>query len=130
MGGSERNLDVGDRVRPRVAPRLDELEDRIRRVRQELALLGDLRPGTLSRQWNVCGNPACRCKADPPRKHGPYYQLSWSRGGKSRTQFVRKEQVRAVREQVRAYERQQRLVNQWTDLALEACRLKSTVRKA
>lgn len=107
-----------------VARRVEPLQQRIRQIQQELAQLGDLRPGTLSRQWNVCGNPACRCKADPPQKHGPYYQLSWSRGGKSRTQFVPTDQVATVRQQVRAYERQRALVDRWTDLAIEACRVK------
>ena len=45
----------------------------------DLAALGDLRPGSLSIQYNVCGSPGCRCKADPPVKHGPYYQVSYTR---------------------------------------------------
>ena len=42
--------------------------------------------GSLSRQYNVCSSPGCRCKASPPRKHGPYYQLSYTRNGKSTTE--------------------------------------------
>ncbi len=48
------------------------LEAEIAEIKRQLAAIGDLRPGTLSEQYNVCGNPKCRCKADPPRKHGPY----------------------------------------------------------
>jgi len=43
----------------------------IERVKVKLAALGDLRPGSLSTQYNVCGTPGCRCKATPPEKHGP-----------------------------------------------------------
>ena len=48
------------------------LEQRIQSIKREIAALGDLRPGALSMQYNICGNPSCRCKADPPLKHGPY----------------------------------------------------------
>ena len=54
---------------------IQELEQRIERVKMRLCALGDLRPGSLSEQYNVCGNPRCRCKDDPPQKHGPYQQL-------------------------------------------------------
>lgn len=86
---------------------------RIQTIKAELARLGRLRPGNLSRQYNVCGNPTCRCKADPPRKHGPYYQLSYTWQGRSRTEFVRREDLAAVRQQVRNYQRLRALVEKW-----------------
>jgi hypothetical protein len=67
--------------------RESSLEAQIAKLKQEIARLGDLRPGKLSQQYNVCGKADCRCKADPPQKHGPYYQLSFTRNGKSSTQF-------------------------------------------
>lgn len=54
--------------------RIRSLENQIERLKQEIAGLGDLRPGSLSEQYNVCGKAGCRCKASPPQKHGPYYQ--------------------------------------------------------
>jgi hypothetical protein len=86
---------------------------RIHTIKAALARLGRLRPGTLSRQYNVCGNPTCRCKADPPRKHGPYYQLSYTWQGRSRTEFVRREDLAAIRQQVRNYQRLRTLVEKW-----------------
>lgn len=77
--------------------RIQSLERQIEKIKRELAQLGDLRPGSLSKQYNVCGNPNCKCKATPPKKHGPYYQLSSTRKGKSRTKFVRKEDSLSVR---------------------------------
>ena len=53
------------------------LQRQIEKVKRDLAALGDLRPGSLSTQYNVCGSPGCRCKATPPIKHGPYYQVSY-----------------------------------------------------
>jgi hypothetical protein len=51
--------------------------------------LDPLHPGSLSRQYNVCEKIACRCK-DPakPRRHGPYYQVSYVHLGHSTSRFV------------------------------------------
>src|ERR1039458_6726707 len=62
-----------------------QIERQIEKVKRDLTALGDLRPGSLSTQFNVCGSPGCRCKATPPEKHGPYYQVSFTRKGKSRS---------------------------------------------
>jgi len=85
----------------------------------QLAALGDLRPGSLSTQYNVCGTPGCRCKATPPEKHGPYYQVSFTRKGKSSSKFVRKEDLAAVRRELKNYEVMKTLVDRWIDLATE-----------
>ena len=86
--------------------------------------LGDMRPGALSEQYNVCGKPECRCK-DPrnPKKHGPYYQLSYTHKGKSTTEFVKKETVAAVRTQLRNYARFRKLVEEWVDLSVRIAKL-------
>ena len=91
----------------------------IERVKGQLAALGDLRPGSLSTQYNVCGTPGCRCKATPPEKHGPYYQVSFTRKGKSSSKFVRKENLNTVRRELKNYEVMKTLVDRWIDLATE-----------
>jgi hypothetical protein len=62
-----------------MATHLQRWQQQIDQIKQELLALGDMRPGALSEQYNVCGKPNCRCK-DPrkPQKHGPYYQLSYT----------------------------------------------------
>lgn len=104
--------------------RQPSLEARIEKLKQEIVRLGDLRPGKLSQQYNVCGKADCRCKADPPQKHGPYYQVSFTRKGKSSTQFVRKEDLAVVRQQLRNYQRLQELIDRWITLGMELSRLK------
>ena len=89
------------------------LDRRIATLKAQLMALGDLRPGSLSEQYNVCGTAGCQCKADPPRKHGPYYQVSFTWQGRSTSQFVRREHVATVRRHLRNYERLRTLVEQW-----------------
>ncbi len=100
------------------------LEGQIEKLKGELVSIGDLRPGSLSQQYNVCGNPNCRCKEDPSKRHGPYHQLSFTRNGRSRTKFVKKSQLSEVRRQVKNYARLRALVERWIELSSELCRLR------
>ena len=95
------------------------LERQIEKTKLELSAIGDMRPGSLSTQYNVCGKAGCRCKATPPVKHGPYYQVSYTRKGKSSSKFVKKEDLPAVRKQLKNYERMKLLMERWIDLATE-----------
>ncbi len=109
--------------------RAEFLEGRIQSIKVEIAALGDLRPGAMSLQYNICGNPSCRCKADPPVKHGPYPQVSFTWHGKSSSQFVRQEDVEEVRQQLENYHRLRDLVDEWIGLALELSRLRLRERR-
>ena len=101
------------------------IEKKIKKIKEELLDLGELRPGSLSKQFNVCGKPSCRCK-DPknPKKHGPYYQISYTRKGKSSSVFVRPESVKDIENQLANYKRLMQLVNLWIDLAIEHSKIK------
>jgi hypothetical protein len=106
------------------------LEARIAKIKAAIAQVGALRPGTLSAQYNVCGKPGCRCKAAPPHKHGPYYQVSFTWQGKSHSEFVRRDEVAAVHRQVRNYQRLRMLVDAWITAALELSRLRRDEQRA
>jgi hypothetical protein len=106
-----------------------ELSRRIQRVKAQLSKLGDLRPGTLSEQYNVCRTPGCRCKAEPPQRHGPYHQLSYTRHGRSRTETVRSEDLAAVRAQIANYQKLRELIDQWIDAAIELDRLRRSQKR-
>lgn len=95
------------------------IERKIENLKQQLAWLGPMHPGSLSEQYNVCGKPDCRCK-DPknPQKHGPYYHLSFTWRGKSRTLFVRAERLAEMREKLANYKRFRELTDEWVDLVV------------
>ena len=48
-----------------------------RRLAERLGQTGLVLPGTVTERYSRCGRPDCRCHADPPRLHGPYW--SWTR---------------------------------------------------
>ena len=102
----------------------ESLEKRIQIIKRQIAELGDLRPGALSKQYNICGTPNCRCKADPPVKHGPYYQISFTRHGKSSSQFVREDDLVEVQQQLDNYRLLRDLVDEWVTLSAQLSSLR------
>ena len=101
-----------------------KLQQRINHLKSQLRALGPMRPGSLSRQYNVCGKPGCRCKdSKNPRRHGPYYQLNYVYGGKKTSEFVRPQNLKTVRNQLANYKRFRRLTDQWIGSALQLARL-------
>ena len=101
------------------------IEKKIQALKAQLLESGAMRPGSLSPQYNVCGKPGCRCK-DPqhPRRHGPYYQLNYVYQGKKKSQFIRREHLKAVRAEVATYKTFRRLTGEWIGLALQAAQLR------
>ena len=101
------------------------IEQQIERIRSELTALGPMRPGTLSRQYAACQKPGCAC-IDPvkPKKHGPFYQLSYSHQGKSTTRFVRPGYVVQIKKELVAYKRFRDLTQKWVTLALTLSQLR------
>jgi hypothetical protein len=100
--------------------KITPLERQIEHLKRQLAELGPMHPGSLSEHYNVCGKPGCRCKnPQHPQKHGPYYQLSFTWRGKSRTRFVRAERLAGMRQKIANYKRFRELTDEWVDLGVE-----------
>lgn len=103
----------------------EKLHGQIQKIKKQLLELGEMRPGSLSTQYNVCGNPNCRCKhPERPVKHGPYYQISYTRKGRSKTEFVKAEDVKMVKQQLKNYQTFKKLTDDWVELSLAIARLR------
>jgi len=62
---------------------LADYERRYRELLAELAEIGFIRSGSVAPRYNYCGKANCRCHADPPQPHGPYFQWTAKVGGKT-----------------------------------------------
>jgi hypothetical protein len=93
--------------------RIQQIEERIAKIKTELAAIAEMRPGSLTRQYK-----------DPEHQRGAYYQLSYTREMRSRTEYIPRDHVRDVRRQIAAYKRFKSLTTQWVALSIEGCRLK------
>ena len=87
-------------------PRVESLERRRRLLLARLAPIRSLRRGYLNKRFNVCGKPDCRCKAKPPKLHGPYFFITTKVQGKTRCTYIEdRSRLPLLREQLRARQR-------------------------
>ena len=102
-------------------PATDSLAARRQHLLEQLAALGDLRPGSLVPSYRKCGKPNCRC-ADPDHPgHGPRWILTHSVHGKTRTRTIPPGQLDATRAQIAECQRLRRLVTELIDVSDQVC---------
>ncbi len=68
-----------------VEERLDEYNRRHRELAAQIAEIGIVAAGSLTRRYTRCTSAGCRCNADPPIPHGPYWQWTAKVNGKTVT---------------------------------------------
>jgi hypothetical protein len=93
-------------------------QDRAAAIAAELASLGLALPGTLLQRRARCGKPGCRCHADPPALHGPYWQWTRKVGGKTITRLVPDHQLADYRQWIDNDRRLRALVAELETLTL------------
>jgi hypothetical protein len=97
----------------------ERLGREIETIKQNLLALGSMHPGSVSRQYQVCGNPACRCMhPKKPQKHGPYYKLAYVHRGKPVCRFVRAACVVEMKARLAAYKKFRSLIDKWIELSI------------
>jgi hypothetical protein len=96
-----------------MASQLEKIAARIASIKAELAAIEEMRPGSLTRQYK-----------DPEEQSGGYYQLSYTRDGRSRTEYIPRHAVREVKAQVASYKQFKALTEEWLALSIEQSRLK------
>lgn len=73
--------------------RLELVECEFRTLAGELARIGYIRQGTITRQTLTCGNPRCACHRDRARRHGPYIYWTTKIAGKTVSQLLTEEEA-------------------------------------
>jgi hypothetical protein len=104
---------------PMSAKRVQQMEKRIARIKEELQKIGPMRPGSLTRQYR-----------DPENNVGAFWQISYTRQMKSRTEYVRKEWVSEIRKQIVTHKKFRRLIDQWVDLGIKHSKLTMRIAKS
>jgi hypothetical protein len=90
-----------------------QLKREIMAVKRKIARIGNMRPGSLTRQYK-----------SPKDKKGAYYQLSYTRKMKSKTDYIPARLVKATKRQIAVYKYFKNLVDKWIDLAIDYAKLK------
>jgi hypothetical protein len=88
------------------------IRKRVASIKAQLAGIDNMRPGSLTRQYK-----------DPKNRRGAYYQLSYTRDMRSRTDYVPRDYVPELRREIKNYKRFKALTDQWVALSIEQSRL-------
>lgn len=96
-----------------MSTQLRRMEDRIEGIKRELLRLGPMRPGSITRQYRR-----------PREKKRPFYQLSYTHRMRSRSEYVRPNNLAALRQETASFKRFRKLINRWVGLALLASQLR------
>jgi hypothetical protein len=94
------------------------LEAAIQKLKQEIMEMGDMRPGSLSRQGR-------RAKG----KYGSYWHLSYTHQGKGRTQYVRDAFVGQIKSETRAFKQFRALVDRLVTLSIKRSERRMELQK-
>ena len=97
------------------------LDSEIVEIKKKLMALGAMHPGSVSLQYQACGNPNCKCM-DPkhPQRHGPFHKLSYVYKGKTGCRFVRAACSDEVIRRVAVYKEFRVLVDRWVKLSIQS----------
>jgi hypothetical protein len=99
----------------------------VRTLAAQMAAPTPMRRGSLSERYVKCSKPGCACAERPIARHGPYYSLTRTVGGRTQSRFVPATQTARVRQQIAAGQQFRRHIDalweaceQWADAQLDA----------
>ena len=110
-------------------PDLQELETRRDDLRQQLASIGDLRPGSLVARYRKCGKPYCRCARDGSRGHGPSWSLTRQVAGKTVTRIIPPDAVAQTQAQLAECQRLRRLAGELIEVSDALCQTRLSAER-
>ena len=101
-------------------PRLGELAVAYAQINAEIDSLGYAVPGTISQRYTKCTTRGCRCRAEPPERHGPYWQYTRNLAGKTVTRRITADQASRYREWIANRRQLEELTSRMDDISRQA----------
>jgi hypothetical protein len=100
--------------------RLTNYEHRYRELAEQLAQIGLISSGSVTRRYTHCTAAGCRCHGDPPQPHGPYYQWTTKVDGKTVTRRLNSAEAALYEEWIANDRKLRRLIIQMRQVAAKA----------
>lgn len=107
----------------------DELTRQRTALCEELAAVGDFRPGALQARYRRCGKPGCHCAREDDPGHGPKWVLTRTVDGRRRNWSIPDAAVSETREQVEAYRRFRALARELIEVNERICQQRLLARQ-
>ena len=100
--------------------RLATYERRYRELAAQLADIEMISAGSLTRRYTRCTSPGCKCRAEPPQPHGPYWQWTRKIDGKTVTRRLTPTEAKLYRQWIANDRRMRRIIEQMRTIAAKA----------
>ena len=97
---------------------LAKWQAQLAKAQAELAQIGPMRPGSLSQQYK-----------DPAKKIGAYWQLSYTHNMRSRSRYVRPEEVALLKPRLANFKRFRQLTDLCVDLSVKIADRQTKLRR-
>ena len=98
---------------------LAQWQAQLESTRAELARLGSMRPGSLSQQYK-----------DPAAKAGAYWQLSYTHKMRSRSRYIRPDELAQLRPLIANFKRFRQLIDRLVDLSVNIADRKTELHRS
>ncbi len=103
-----------------------QLTRKIQALKDKIGSIGEMHPGSISQQFNICGTPGCKCKDKKnPVKHGPYSNLNYTFKSKSKTKFIRKDLEQEFKQYTANYKLFRSYIDQLIECNMQLIELRS-----
>lgn len=102
---------------------IQQLLNRIDDFRGELKDIGIVLRGSVSKRYMPCGKKGCRCMAEPPQLHGPYYQWTRKVGGRTKTVRLKPDEAAVLSAWIESRQRLEKVIAKWEAVGIEAVEL-------
>ena len=99
--------------------KVETLLKKIETTKNELITLGDMRPGSVTKQFHKRGD-----------KKRPYWQISYTQNKRSRTEYLKDEFVEKIKAEVLAYKKFKKLVEKLVSLNIEISKERLNILKS
>lgn len=108
--------------------KLKKLREDYQKIKQEIADVGHVVPGTLQKRSYACGQPYCHCKRDGIL-HGPYYHWTRKVDGKTVSLSLDKETAAIVQEWIQNKRKLRTLCTRLEKTSLEILKITANLQK-
>src|ERR1700730_7515182 len=103
---------------------------RFRELRRDLEQLQHFCKGTVLQRIMKCGKAHCACAADPTKRHGPYFELTYKAKGKTVNVKVSPEAAPLYRAASQQYRKLKTLINRLERLSQTILRHQAKLAQA
>ena len=99
--------------------KVETLLKKISATKNELTALGDMRPGSVTKQFHKRGD-----------KKWPYWQINYTQNKRSKTEYLKDEFVEKIQAEVATYKKFKKLVEKLVSLNVEISKERLDILKA